>query len=442
MNDKKIKEVQRAAPVKINAELFFSEGGEHERIEGIYEAIAGVEYFKIGIQLLNGENKVITTIPQSSNYYKIKVSFGNTDWGSSDEYWYYDKKQKKDVKVSSAREASGVPVSEWWYGFGHHRNDSRYEDSNYPLIFKRAGEYNLKIDVIDESSTGNTFTILSETKTIVVTSQFSEDFLLSFDEDIIPTRALGSCLPGFSIKFIDKDHNAVSQLGLTCIRILSNDMKIACDNVQDPIFELVEDDNGVLAFAGDQWSAVPVNNNSFLPNPLDVNSIRSVSFVLTVHPTENPSKVLPPNAKKIGQEKKFSLTFSAGKPGQLKLVEPMKSPIPIVNHESIPFIRIALFDQFNNRTAPGRGNNWILRVLDGPLTCDREFIVLPSGEVIIKNATVDVEDQDLNVTGLNASQKFELIDEEASSIDPISLEIDFRVQPSNIPAFVEVIILI
>ena len=185
------------------------------------------------------------------------------------------------------------------------------------------------------------------------------------------------------------------------------------------------DEAGLIYFDNKQWLPLP-EEGSNVP-------LLSSERVVTKEIEFTMSCSLCPDFRKI-----FVMTYGPGNPALLKVLDPMESTVMRVkNGDIVTPIKVAVFDNWNNRCGPDFGNCWMINVeQSGPLTGPvLQFAVQGSGEALISG--LKAEYAELTSTGALVTQTFLLNCPEIGDHE-VSAELKLCILPTASPSSLEV----
>lgn len=418
--------MRKEAPVRIKFYLFETVASEPIAMaDGDTEFIAGTKYDKIGMQIVNQENKLTWHIPDGatlnrSNRYSIEIHDSDgKDYGKTHDLWKYDGTTKQDEAVTSFSK----------------RDSKTYYYGIYNIKFDRPGDRQIIARVL----TPDGRTVIETTCQIIVLGMTADRFGLTADS-FLDVVSLGHPFPMFKLQFFDMLNNVVPYEGDIKISIESKEMKIQPrDRSKECIRKVSFTDQGIFECKAGEWLVVPKDNHVLFSRDRVVNE-KEISFSIKVYtPLEDVNGKINYSLP-LGTAVDFKVKYAPGLPAKFCILQPTEEPVNLKNGEAMPILHLAVMDNWNNRTAPQPGESWELVIGEGLFSLkENQSINSASGEVIC-SAIACQELPQVPVEGEIVQQVLDLKSSNENSIRHFkAYELPIKVIPAVVPSIAKVI---
>ena len=369
------------------------------------ELVPANQYYKIGVQIVDGKGDFVTTSAANS---KQKLKVGIVAWtpDKNGEMVSYSFDKTTDLFVLKDGNDEKTPtvtkknIADCYYSF-------------YNVSFKVAG--NIKIETTVYDCDNKIVLKSSITLKVNAISGQVKDYVIS-----IPPHSLlilDEFLPPFEIQLTDQFGNPVQFVGKVTPAIQHEQVSFGYKRGTNLLVEA--GDRGRQVFLGGDWkvSLKKKGNPQFLSTE---RYKESEDVEVTVAVTLEPNDGEKINLKR----QKLPLKISPGKP--LKFISISSSDIRVRNGESIPFIRLACIDLYGIRTAPTEDDVWRLKADSGPLQDylnDQNFEVEASGEFVLTNIPLHVPNVPFGGTQIIQVLRLETLRPTLKDFSPYNLQI-------------------
>lgn len=334
---------------------------------GDRELILGAKYFKIGIQILNGDKKPICCLPDSGNdkksiRFSVQVqSSDGKDYGKTNDLWKYDAEQGIEEQVAVVQKRD---LKYSYYGV-------------YNIVMDRPGEKSFTVVVLAPAGHSICETVIPFH---VLALQAERIEIL----DTLECR-LGQPFPHFTVKFYDCMNNEVPFEGDVKLELCSDEMQVLPNGTKEYIRKVK---GGELTCMQGDWVAIPKPDSILFDGErcLDVKDVKfRVRVIGSLLDTRGKSKFSDP----IGDSIEITVKYFPGAPTKMILLEPRLQPIKVIEGSTIPFLHFAITDFWGNRVAPLDNEDWEILFTEGPITIKEKTVVTKTGEALCYNLSID-----------------------------------------------------
>lgn len=450
ISQKAKQELSKQIPHGFSLLLVETPGAEPKDLDQDVAITVGFKYYKLLIQIQDGNGSVVTSPPQAPYAdcrYTINLTYTDEEgssksFGEISDLWQYDVSAGLDNRAPATKDTPAAGLKQ------RKEANNVYFSVNDFILTSPGSANSLCIEVMYGRNR-----IYKKVVNVRVVCRTVHDIeivggLVQEDTPLI----MGAGLSNLQIDFKDQFGNNV-KVDSVGVQLTAPKFKILCDGNSEPcvFFNIDPNTEGCLYFESGQWVAEPLELERSFHEKI---KIHKVQFTLKVFFANKNKDGDLSKGSQVGKTKHFTRTFHPGPPASIELAKSL--PDRLVNGEQCPPIGLNCLDRFSNRTGPSADDpDWRFELdPSGPLSCDPDCEVSAAGQGKLTNVKLNFTDF-IPADGLIVTQLVYLLlsadsqeknlskgrrkSKQQQDTEKLSLELKFQVVPSSIPTHLKIL---